>query len=378
MLGGARHYEEVLDLARRWVSDRKFQIGVQLLHDRLDGARAGAGLADIAEVAIAGLLPRVADVFARSHGTVAGGGLAVLGLGKLGSREMTVTSDLDLIIVYDAPQGSDMSDGARPLPLSTYFARLAQRFINAITAITPEGSLYEVDMRLRPSGTKGPLASSLAAFRRYHTELAWTWEQMALTRARVVAGPAALGDEIMASVRDVLMRPREGDRLLVEVADMRHRIAAQRRDPAPWEVKHRRGGLVDIEFIAQYLQLREAGARPQVLHQNTAEALAALGEAGVLDPATGADLLEALRLWRNLQAMVKLTVQEPFDEAAAPPALQALLARCAGAIDFARLKADMDAAAAHAHARYDALIEAPAVAARARLSALPFPEEQAP
>src|SRR6185437_13366199 len=208
MLGGARHYEEVLDLARRWVSERKFQIGVQMLHDRLDGERAGAALADIAEVAIAGLLPRVTDAFAQSHGTVSGAALAVLGLGKLGSREMTVTSDLDLIIVYDAPDGIELSDGERPLPVSTYFARLSQRFINAITAITPEGSLYEVDMRLRPSGTKGPLASSLAAFRRYHAELAWTWEQMALTRARVVGGPAALGDEIMASVRDVLLRPR--------------------------------------------------------------------------------------------------------------------------------------------------------------------------
>jgi [glutamine synthetase] adenylyltransferase / [glutamine synthetase]-adenylyl-L-tyrosine phosphorylase len=378
MLGGARHYEEVLDLARRWVSDRKFQIGVQMLRDRLDGERAGAGLADIAEVAIAGLLPRVAAAFAQSHGVVVRGALAVLGLGKLGSREMTVTSDLDLIILYDAPESSEMSNGARPLPVSTYYARLGQRFINALTAITPEGSLYEVDMRLRPSGTKGPLASSLAAFRRYHAELAWTWEQMALTRARVVAGPAALGDEIMATVRDVLLRPRDGGRLVVDVADMRHRIAEQHRDPPAWEVKHRRGGLVDIEFIAQYLQLREAAARPQVLRQNTAEALSALGDSGVLDPAVAADLVEALRLWRNLQGMVKLTVQEPFDETAAPPALRALLARCAGAIDFARLKADMDAAASHALARYEALIEAPAAAARARLAALPSPEEQAP
>src|SRR5260221_153514 len=247
MLAGARHYEEMLDLARRWVGDRQVQIGVQMLRDRLDGERAGPGFADIAEVAIAGILPRVPAAFAQSHGAVSGRALAVLGLGKLGSPEMTGTSDLDLIIVYDAPEGVEASDGARPLPVSTYYARLSQRFINALTAITPEGSLYEVDMRLRPSGTKGPLASSLPASRRYHVELAWTWEQMALTRARVVAGPAALGEEIMASVREVLTRPRDGDRLVADVAEMRHRMAEQHRDPPIWQVKHPPAGLLHIQ-----------------------------------------------------------------------------------------------------------------------------------
>ncbi len=118
----------------------------------------------------------------------------MLGLGKLGSREMTVTSDLDLILIYDAPDAVEASAARGRLPVSTYYARLCQRFVNALTALTADGSLYEVDMRLRPSGTKGPIASSLAAFRRYHDELAWTWEQMALTRARTVAGPPALAD----------------------------------------------------------------------------------------------------------------------------------------------------------------------------------------
>jgi glutamate-ammonia-ligase adenylyltransferase len=382
LLDGARHYEEVLDLARRWVGDRKFQIGVQMLRDRLDGDSAGAAFADVAEVAIAGLLPRVEAEFASAHGRVPGGAMVVLGLGKLGSREMTVTSDLDLILVYDAPEGVEASDGPRPLAVSAYYARLSQRLINALTAMTPEGDLYPVDMRLRPSGTQGPLASSLAAFRRYHGELAWTWEQMALTRARVVAGPTALGEAVMASVREVLTRRRDGDRLLVDVADMRQRIAEQHRDPSIWEVKHRRGGLVDIEFVAQYLQLREAAARPALLQQNTAAALAAMAAAGVLDGGAAEELLRALRLWHSVQGLVKLTVQEPFDEAAASPALKALLARGAGAIDFARLKADMEAAAARALGLYQALVEAPAAAARARLAAssspLPSAEEPAP
>ena len=170
MLDRARHYEEVLGVARRWVAERKFQVAVQRLRRRLDGAAAGAALADIAEAAIACLLPRVETEFAASHGAVPGGALVVLGLGKLGSREMSVTSDLDLILVYDAPDAVEVSDGPRPLAVSTYYARLSQRLINALTALTGDGNLYDVDMRLRPSGTQGPLASSLAAFRRYHEE----------------------------------------------------------------------------------------------------------------------------------------------------------------------------------------------------------------
>jgi glutamate-ammonia-ligase adenylyltransferase len=382
LLAPARHYEEVLELVRRWVGDRKFQIGVQLLRGRLDGETAGAAFADVAETAIAGILPHVAAAFAKSHGDVPGGALVVLGLGKLGSREMTVTSDLDLILIYDAPESVETSSGPRPLPVSTYYARLCHRLINALTALTPEGNLYEVDMRLRPSGTKGPVATSLAAFRRYHGESAWTWEQMALTRARVVAGPAALGERAMAEIREVLTRPRDQDRLLIDVADMRQRMAEQHRTPGPWDVKHRRGGLIDIEFIAQYLQLREAAARPQVLAQNTGEGLSALAEAGAIETGAAEELLGTLRLWRNVQGLLKLTVEEPFDEGSAPPALKALLARGAGAVDFARLKTDMDAAAARALHCFEALVKAPAKAARQRLAALsPSPssaKEQSP
>jgi [glutamine synthetase] adenylyltransferase / [glutamine synthetase]-adenylyl-L-tyrosine phosphorylase len=360
LLEGAGDYQEALDVARRWVGDRKFQVGVQLLRSRLDGEAAGFAFADIAEVAIAALLPRVTAEFAAAHGVVPGGGLVVLGLGKLGSREMTVTSDLDLILVYDVPDHVETSDGQRPLAVSTYYSRLCQRLINALTAMTPEGNLYEVDMRLRPSGTKGPVASSLAAFRRYHRELAWTWEHMALTRARLVAGPIDLGATITASIAEVLMRPRDGRSLAVEVADMRRRMAEQHRNPLAWDVKHRRGGLVDIEFTAQYLQLREAARHPTVLRQNTAASLAAAVEVGALDGTAATELGAALRLWHNVQELLKLTITEPFDEAAATPALKTLLARCAGAVDFAALKSDMEAAAARALGHYRAIVEAEA------------------
>ena len=375
-LAAARDFSDVLDIARRWTNDRKFHIGVNILRDRIDGDEAGAAFADLAETAIDGLLPPVAAEFARAHGKVPGGEFAIIGLGKLGGREMTVTSDLDLILIYDAPASIEFSDGPRPLAIVTYYARLSQRLINALTVLTAEGQLYEVDMRLRPSGSAGPIASSLAAFRRYHDALSWTWEHMALTRARAVAGTAALQARAMTAIGEVLSRPREYDRLLVDIADMRERIAAQHPDPSPWDIKHRRGGLVDAEFIAQYLMLRRAAERPDVVRANTSAALAALAEAGYLDGTAARQLIAALALWRQVQGALKLVLDETLDEATAPPALTALLARGADAVDFTRLKVDMTAAAENVRAHYRAIIEEPAVQARARIASAKTDEER--
>lgn len=369
MLDRATHYEELLELARRWVSDRKFQIGVQLLRHRLDGEAAGAAYADIAETALAALLPRVMADFAKSHGALKGGAIVVVALGKLGSREMTPTSDLDLILIYDSAEDAEQSDGPRPLPAAAYYARLTQRYINALTAQTSEGALYEVDMRLRPSGTSGPLATSLGAFRRYHDEAAWTWEQMALTRARVIAGAKPLADRVTGIINDVLKRPRDAAKLAVEVDDMRKRIADEHRDPSIWHVKHRRGGLVDIEFIVQFLQLRDAAGKPALLEVNTLAALKKLLAGGSLAGDAADDLIGALALWRDVQSLLKLTAEEPFDEDAATRALKALLAAGADAVDFAALKAKMQDAAGRAFARYRAIIAEPAADARRKLEA---------
>ncbi len=375
-LEAARDFADILDIARRWAGDRKFHIGVNILRNRLDGERAGAAFADLAETVIAGLLPAVTAEFARSHGTVAGGEFAVIGLGKLGAREMTVTSDLDLILIYDAPEEVESSDGKRPLPVVTYYARLSQRLINALTVLTAEGQLYEVDMRLRPSGNAGPIASSLGAFRRYHEELSWTWEHMALTRARPVAGIPSLQDRAMALIGEVLVGPRDHDRLLVDIAEMRERIAAQHANPSPWDIKHRPGGLVDVEFLAQYLMLRHAAERPDVVHPNISKALAALAAAGCLDGAASRELIAALALWRQIQGTLKLVLDEAFNEVTAPAALTALLARSVGAVDFAALNVDMTAAAEMVSAHYRAIIHEPAARARARLSQAKSSEEK--
>jgi glutamate-ammonia-ligase adenylyltransferase len=364
---GVRDFEDTLDRLRRWAGERRFQVGIQLLRRALDGAQAGVALADVAQTALAALLPRVEAEFARRHGRVPEGSFAVIGMGRLGSREMTLASDLDLILIYDAPVGSEISDGPQPLPVAAYFARLSQRLISSITAPTAEGRLYDVDMRLRPSGEAGPIASHFVGFARYQRESAWTWEHMALTRARPVAGDAGLCQRISETLVAVLRSPRDPEQLLIDVAAMRRRIAEDNPRPSPWDLRNRRGGLIDLEFIVQYLVLRRAAASPQILSRRTTEAIDALGKAGLLPPGAQHELGEAAALFRNVQSVLALLTDglPPTAVLAEPDA--AALAACAGAIDFARLDADITAAAARVSGWYDRLIEQPArQAAQAR------------
>jgi [glutamine synthetase] adenylyltransferase / [glutamine synthetase]-adenylyl-L-tyrosine phosphorylase len=288
----------------------------------------------------------------------------VIGMGRLGSQEMTLASDLDLILIYEVPPEAEMSDGSHPLPVASYYARLSQRLIGAITAPTAEGRLYAVDMRLRPSGASGPIASSFAGFARYQREAAWTWEHMALTRARPVAGDAALRRETADAIRGVLRARRDSRRLLIDVADMRRRIAEENPRPSRFDLKNRRGGLIDLEFIVQYLMLREAAGSPQILRRGTERALLALGEAEALPSRARRELLAALALLRHVQALLTLLRAGPSDADDLPEPDAAALARCAGAVDFARLDADITAAAARVRAWYRRLIEEPARAAQ--------------
>ena len=360
VLANARDFEDTLDALRRWASERRFQVGVQLLRRALDRARAGAVLADIAETTLASLLPAVEAEFAHRHGRVPGGAFAVIAMGRLGSGEMTFASDLDLILIYDATAGAEMSDGAHPLPVASYYARLSQRVIGAITALTAEGRLYAVDMRLRPSGEAGPIASQFAGFARYQRETAWTWEHMALTRARPVAGDAALCQLISEAVDVVLRAPRDPRNLVIDVASMRRRIAEENPRPSPWDLKNRRGGLIDLEFLVQYLMLREAASSPRILRRGTAQALLALGEAGVISALAQRELGDAATLFRDVQAVLTLVSDGLPATAALPEPDAATLARCVGAVDFAHLDTDITNATACVRSWYDCLIEEPA------------------
>jgi glutamate-ammonia-ligase adenylyltransferase len=361
-LSQARDFEDVLDLSRRWAADHKFQASAQILRSTSDVDQTGAALSDIAEAVIAGLLQPVQDDLARAHGHLQGPGLAVLALGKLGSREMTVSSDLDLVFLYQVPEGVEDSDGPKPLHPSQYYGRFAQRLINAISAPTAEGRHYEIDMRLRPSGKAGPIATSLAGFRQYQEAQAWTWEHMALTRARVVTGEAAFAARITETIRDLLTAPRDPEKLLRDVAEMRERIDREYRAKDLWSVKYLRGGLVDLDFIAQYLQLRHGKAHPEVLEGSTASAFARLAQAGLLGSSLAPRLIEATRLMRQVQSFLRLTVAGDFDEEEAPEGLKRSLARAAEAESFPALKDKILTAAQTAYEAYREIIEEPAKA----------------
>ena len=365
MMAEAPDYEEALNVLRRFTNDNRFRVGVQMLRGMDRDGSYGAFLSDVAEAALSALIPRVQTEFARRHGRFDGGALAIIAMGKLGGRELSIRSDLDLIMVYDAPADGTQSDGDKPLPPTTYYARLIQRLLSAITAPTAEGLLYDVDMRLRPSGRSGPLATSLEAFTRYQDESAWTWEHMALTRARVICGDKSLCDAVTAAIGDVLCRSRDADTLLRDVADMRARIDKERGTDDIWNVKYLRGGLIDIEFIAQYLQLLHAHTTRGVLSANTATALRRLAEAGALNPDTAAELLSSLSVWQRIQGYLRLTVEGNFNPAEASEALLSGLCRAAfpdeeTELAMAVVEQRLRATAAACHGIFRDIIEGPA------------------
>jgi glutamate-ammonia-ligase adenylyltransferase len=328
--------EEGLDRARVLANEQSFRFGVRILSETVSAGEAGIAFSALAEVMLRIMLRLVQDDIAARHGAVPGSRVAILAMGKLGGREMTASSDLDLILIYEAPGGIELSDGKRPLSPSQYFTRLTQRLISAITAPTAEGVLYDVDMRLRPSGNKGPVATSVAAFEVYHRESAWTWERMALTRARVVAGDAAFGEMLTAQIRDKLRRPADPVTLRRDVLDMRRLMLSELGAAQTWDIKRAPGGLIDIEFIAQYLQLAHAARHPEILDQNTATALAGAAAAGLLGEVQALLLKAAIALYQRLTQVLRLCVASEFTPDSAPTGLARLLANASAAPDLAR------------------------------------------
>jgi [glutamine synthetase] adenylyltransferase / [glutamine synthetase]-adenylyl-L-tyrosine phosphorylase len=363
----ADDFQDALDIVRSWTKDRQFQVGVRILRGMMGADAAGEPLSHIAEAALVELQPHVEADFARVHGRLPGAGMVTVGLGKLGSRELSFTSDVDLIFIYDLPEGADtdeaqhhlMSDGRKPLAPMHYYARLAQRLINAITAQTGEGLLYEVDMRLRPSGNQGPIASTLGGFLRYQTESAWTWEHMALTRARVIAGESDFDARVESSIREILCRPRDAQRLAADVADMRARIAQQFPGNRAWDLKYCPGGLIDIEFIAQYVQLRYAAGHPELAIPGTLETLRRATDADVLPRDVGAELQATLRLWHKLVGYLRLTVGSTTPVESWPDSVRRSLIAAGDAVDFPALEQKISTIAARTRQHFIDIVGAP-------------------
>lgn len=355
-IGIAGDVQEALDRARVVGSEQAFLIGVRVLSGSINAGQAGGAYALLAERLIGALQGFVELELSRSHGVVPGGAAVVLAMGKLGGHEMTAASDLDLIVVYDFDEQVTQSDGARPLAPSQYYARMTQRLVTALSAPTAEGTLYEVDMRLRPSGQSGPLAARLSSFIDYQANEAWTWEHMALTRARVITGPPLLRAKVEAAIDSALRRPRDRAKVAADVREMRDRIAKEKGTSNIWDLKQVRGGLVDLEFIAQFLQLVAAAKSPQVLDQNTARALRKLATHGYLSGEHADVLIPAAELIHNLTQILRLCLDDPFDPAAAPKGLKELLMRAGDAPTFQALETRLGETLASVAELYNAIV----------------------
>jgi [glutamine synthetase] adenylyltransferase / [glutamine synthetase]-adenylyl-L-tyrosine phosphorylase len=333
-LASAATIEDALDRARDFAAEEMFLIGVRLLSGVLDPDQAGRAYSALAKGVTGVLLDHVAAAFALEYGHLPGGRVAVLALGKLGSREMTAASDLDLILIYDFDAEGAESDGPRRLGAAQYYARLTQRLLAALTAPTKAGRLYEVDLRLRPSGRKGPVATQFDGFVQYQRDEAETWEHMALTRARVIAGDAALAKEIASAIAATLCAARDRAALAKDVREMRALIAKEKGDADPWDLKLVSGGLLDIEFIAQFLVLASAYDRPGICDVSTRAVIGKAGAEGLLPPAQAEALTEAHRLFTDTMQIMRLAVDGPFDPALAADGVKRRIAGAAALPDF--------------------------------------------
>ena len=355
-LAQATDYQDALDRARIVGREQGFLIGVRVISGTLSASQAGAAYAGLAETLIKALACRVEAELQRQHGRMKGGQAAVVAMGKLGGLEMTAGSDLDLIIVYDYESEDGQSDGPKSLPGPLYYSRFTQRLIAALSAETAEGSLYQVDMRLRPSGSQGPVATKLSSFIEYQKASAWTWEHLALTRARAITGPESLRQTISATIKGVLTRPRDRAAVAADVRAMRVRIAEEKGSSAIWDLKQVSGGLIDLEFIAQFLQIVNPSAHPDVLDQNTEAALTKLSAAGALASGDAGVLVPAARLYHTLTQVLRLCLDKPFVAEEAPRALKDLLARASDMPDFNMLEATLKETLLAVHDAFERIV----------------------
>jgi glutamate-ammonia-ligase adenylyltransferase len=335
--------DAALDRVRRMIGERRFALGVQLITAHRDPIAVAEGYSDLAEATIVALSGAVQREFAAAHGAIAGGELVVLALGRLGGRALTYASDLDLIFLFDAPPRA-VSDGARPLSATDYYNRLASRIVAALSVQTAAGPLYEVDTRLRPQGAQGMLAVSVAAFDAYQRGEAWTWEHMALCRARPLTGSPGLCADVRQRIVDILSAPRDAARIRADAAAMRSDMARHKPPSGPLDIKLGEGGLVDLEFAVHTLQLTShAGLDPRL-----EVAIAGLVEAGLIDAGADPDL----RLLSRVLVVLRLVAPQGMEPAEQS---RALVASLCGHEDWPSLEAAIGAARQRIGARWAAV-----------------------
>ncbi len=336
-LKGAEYFEDCIDRLCQFRNEKQFQAGVQLLKQMVDSRQTGKFLSNLAECIVGQTLKIVTAEFERTYGIITGSSFAIIALGKLGSQEMTFSSDIDLVFVYDAQDFEEFSNGEKSFTASVYYNRLTQRLLNTLSAIGREGRLYEVDTRLRPSGGQGALAASKQAFENYFEQAAWTFEYMAFTKARAVAGDLSLLEEMESYIEKQISKFRDVEKLRLDVLDMRDRIAKEHFTENPWDIKYIRGGLIDIDFIAQYLLLRYA---PDLIGEKFGSAskiINLLKKNKKLDNIIADDLISSGEFLEQLFNMLRLCSDGKFDIKTAPVGLKKLLVETVKEKNFEQL-----------------------------------------
>ena len=346
-------YEGVLNAARRWLKEWHFRVGVHHLRGLIHAEEAGAEYSMLAEVILSALWPRVCAETARRHGPAPGRGGAVVAMGSLGAGRLTAGSDLDLLVIYD-PGDTDFTDGPRPLDPRGWFAKATKTLITALTAPTGEGKLYDVDMRLRPSGRQGPVATSLESFRHYQMTEAWTWEHLALTRARPVAGDASLMSDIEAIRMDVLTASRDPAKVVADAQDMRDRLAAAGRVGEGLDAKEGPGRMKDIELLAETAALIAGVPARDVTGQ--LESGVSLGWIG---PDDARVLANAHHLYGRLNHATRLLTDRRLDLEEIGQGGRAFIAREADVADSADLAAKSESLRAQCAAIIDTALATP-------------------
>lgn len=355
-LAYARSQEDILDRVRRVAADARFQVGVHLLESIASPEEASTALAAIADTSINAIADTVEREFENQHGTFPGGELAIIAMGSYGARELTYTSDLDLILLYRAK--GDQPDGKKALSAPQYYSRLGTRFITAVTALTGEGRLYEIDMRLRPSGRQGPLVVTLKTFSDYQAASAWTWEHMALTRARVVRGSKPFAKDIKSAIRDIVGRERDRTALATQVHDMRLKTDRHFGTGNPWQVKSVRGGLADAEYIVQFLMLLTAKGEALPATPSFAGMCRVLAQNSALTKEQAARLQKTHSLYLSILHLLRLSHVEQPEAGMFSGELKTALTRATGEENFERLSARLDEALEFVYQLYCTEIEA--------------------
>ncbi|MEM7619492.1 MAG: hypothetical protein AAF228_03355 [Pseudomonadota bacterium] len=338
VISNAQKYEDIVNGLRYAVMEQAFLISLRVLSQKISAQQAGVLYTRLAEILIEALLLYIEHDLRQNHGSIKGGQTTVLAMGKLGSWELTASSDLDLIVIYDFDKSCTESDGKKPISPLEYYNLLTKKLIKALSIQTSYGNLYKVDMRLRPWGNSSSVATHIDSFAEYQEKQAWTWEHMALTRARVITGSEDLRPRVEGIVHSILCHPRNPRQISADIIDMRSRIAKEKPTNHLWNIKYVRGGLIDLEFIVQYLQLIHANTMPEILHQNIFQALQNIKEANIIEADISNDLIMSAEYYHSMMQILRICISDMFDPDKAPEGLKDVLVRISGKDSFSELE----------------------------------------